>query len=65
MSREERLLRDLCLEIAYGRLSGRRFTDLLLQTGIHLDDDEWETANRILGRVPDLTNGVEESLPTC
>lgn len=50
MSRQERILRDLCIEIAKGDIGGHRFNQLLLETGILLDDLEWEAANRLLGK---------------
>lgn len=50
MERRERVFRDLCIEIAKGQIGGERFNALLLQTGICLDDREWDTANKLLGR---------------
>jgi hypothetical protein len=50
MTREERVLRDLCIEIAKGEIRGDRFNELLLEAGIYLDEYEWEAANRLLGR---------------
>ena len=50
MQREERVLRDLCIEIAKGEIGGWRFNELLIQTGIYLDELEWEVANRLLGQ---------------
>jgi hypothetical protein len=50
MRREERILRDLCIEIAKGEIGGDRFNQLLLETGIYLDEYEWEAANRLLGK---------------
>lgn len=65
MTQVERLLRDLCIEIAKGQIGGSRFNNLLLETGIQLDENEWETANRLLGRSAQLMQWVEEPLPTC
>lgn len=65
MTDQERVLRDLCIEIALGRIGGKRFNDLLIASGIYLDEAEWETANRILGRSGDLMKWVEEPLPLC
>lgn len=65
MTRQERLLRDLCVEIALGRIGGNRFNDLLIESGIYLDEAEWETANRLLGRSSQLMNWVEEPFPAC
>ena len=50
MQREERVLRDLCIAIAKGDIGGNRFNELLLETGVYLDDVEWEFANRLLGK---------------
>ena len=50
MQREERLLRDLCIEIARGEIGGGRFNSLLIEAGIYLDEYEWEIANRLLGQ---------------
>ena len=50
MQREERILRDLCIEIAKGEIGSSRFNELLLETGIYLDEVEWETANRLLSQ---------------
>jgi len=42
--------RDLCVEIAKGELRGARFTYLLLETGVYLDEMEWDVANKLLGQ---------------
>ena len=65
MTREERLLRDLCIEIACDRIGGQRFNALLIESGIYLDEMEWDTANRILGRAAPLTDWVEDPRPPC
>ena len=65
MTYQEIILRKLCIEIAKGEIGGQRFTDLLLQTGITLMDDEWETANRLLGQSTQLADLVEDPPPTC
>ena len=44
------LLKELCLEIATGDVGSERFTRLLLETGIILDEKEWDAANRVLTR---------------
>lgn len=41
-------LRELCLEVARGNVGGQRFNDLLIKTGIILDDHEWVITNRLL-----------------
>lgn len=43
-------LTALCLEIVAGDVGSDRFTHLLFQTGVHLDNAEWDVANRILGK---------------
>lgn len=48
--KEERALRALCIEIAKGDIGGDRFNQLLIEAGVHLDDVEWDFANRLLGR---------------
>lgn len=54
MQRQERVLRELCVEIAKGDIGGDRFTSLLLEIGVCLDDVEWEAANRLIGRSEQL-----------
>jgi len=44
----------LCIEIAKGDIGGERFNQLLLETGVYLDDVEWEYANRLLGKSDQL-----------
>lgn len=63
MQREERVLRDLCIEIANGDIGGRRFSELLLEAGILLDEDEWKAANRLLGKSDELRHLSELSVP--
>ena len=65
MKTRERLFRELCLEIARGEIGGDRFNKLLIQTGVTLEEKEWDTANRIIGRSLQLLNWVEEPLPLC
>ena len=59
MERQERVLRDLCIEIAKGEIGGGRFNDLLIQSGIYLDEHEWDVANRLLGQSERLSSLVE------
>lgn len=54
MQRQEKVLRELCVEIAKGDIGGDRFTSLLLEIGVYLDDVEWEAANRLIGRSEQL-----------
>lgn len=46
---ENKALCELCLGLARGDLSHERFGELLLETGVALDDREWETASRMIG----------------
>lgn len=62
MQREERILRDLCIEIAKGEIKGGRFNELLLQTGIYLDEWEWDAANRLLAKSDEISRCAEETL---
>ena len=41
-------LRELCLEVVQGNVGSERFNDLLIKTGIFLDDHEWFMTNRLL-----------------
>ena len=50
MIEKERAFRELCLEIAQERIGGERFNELLLATGIMLDEGEWDAANRLIGQ---------------
>lgn len=52
--KQDQALRALCIEIARGDIGGDRFTQLLLEAGVYLDDVEWEFANRLLGRSDQL-----------
>ena len=44
----EHYLLELCVEVARGNVGGERFNDLLLKTGVLLDDYEWQVATRLL-----------------
>ena len=54
MSKEELLLRRLCVEITEKGVQTERFTELWLATGVNLDSCELEIANRILQRADGL-----------
>ena len=43
-------LRELCREVVYGNVGGERFNDLLIKTGVFLDDHEWTVTNHLLER---------------
>jgi hypothetical protein len=53
----EGLLMELCLEVAKGDLASERFRDLWIESGINLDGEEFEIANRILVRAQEM--GIE------
>ena len=65
MTLQEKLLRRLCIEIALNQIGGNRFNELLIELGIILDEQEWDVANKLLGRSTQLMNWVEHPLPTC
>ncbi|MBI2083012.1 MAG: hypothetical protein HYT76_05530 [Deltaproteobacteria bacterium] len=65
MTPQERLLRKLCIEIALNQIGGKKFNTLLIESGIYLDDQEWDLANKLLGQSTQLMNWVEHPLPTC
>ena len=47
-------IKELCLEIILGDVGSARFNDLLLETGISLDDGEWEATNKILSKSEEM-----------
>lgn len=63
MQREERVLRDLCIEIAKGEIRGGRFNELLLKAGVTLDETEWDTANRLLAKSEQVVSLAGLDLP--
>lgn len=60
-----RALRELCIEIARGNVGGARFNELLIQSGIVLDELEWDQANRLLGKSEEMLSLVDPSPPLC
>lgn len=64
MQREERVLRDLCIEIAKGEIGGNRFNQLLIETGVYLDEHEWSVANKILGMSDRMESLVQAAIST-
>jgi len=48
MAYKDVYLRELCLELVQGNVGGERFNDLLVKTGIFLDESEWMMTNRLL-----------------
>ncbi len=63
MQQEERVLRDLCIEIAKGEIRGVRFNELLLRAGVTLDESEWDAANRLLARSDQISSLAGIDLP--
>ena len=61
---KERALMDLCLEIARGNIGGERFNQLLIATGILLDEHEWDAANRLIGH-SEVINHLSELSPAA
>ncbi len=59
MEQQERVLRDLCIEIAKGQIGGGRFNRLLIESGVFLDDREWEMANKLLGLSDQVTQSMD------
>lgn len=50
MTREEALLRELCVEVVYRGIESERFTQLWLALGVNLDGSEFDIAQKILSR---------------
>ena len=65
MQTQERALRDLLIQIARGEIGGDRFNNLLLQTGVFLDDLEWEFANRLLEKSDQVMTLATEFTVPC
>jgi len=61
----EQAFRDLCIEIALGNVGGEKFNRLLLETGICLDEYEWEQANRLLGKSEEMFSLVDKTPTPC
>ncbi len=45
---QEKALINLCIAIAQNDICSHRFNHLLLQSGVIIDDQEWEAANKLL-----------------
>jgi len=43
-------LKALCIEVLDGDVDGDEFATLLMETGVDLDDFEWNVASRLLER---------------
>ncbi len=50
-----KLLRELCLEVANGDIGSENFNRLWIEAGIPLEGQEFEVANLILAKVPELS----------
>ena len=60
----DRALHELCIVIAQDDICSHRFNYLLLESGVFIDDKEWEAANKLLSlsdRIVTLIN--PEALP--
>jgi hypothetical protein len=42
------LLREMCLNVVREEVGGEKFTSLLIESGMELDDIEWKIAARLL-----------------
>lgn len=45
---QNRALMDLCIAIAKDDICSHHFNHLLLESGVMIDDKEWEAANKLL-----------------
>ncbi|QQR80311.1 MAG: hypothetical protein IPJ69_13535 [Deltaproteobacteria bacterium] len=45
---QEKALIDLCIAIAQNDICSHRFNHLLIESGVYIDDKEWEAANKLL-----------------
>lgn len=50
----DKIFRDLCEEVALGDIGSERFNRLWIETGIPLEGTEFEIANHILARAPEM-----------
>lgn len=48
-------LKELCIEILEQNLNGDRFTNLIIESGIKLDSNEWDVANKILEKADEVS----------
>ncbi len=57
----DKVLKELCVEIASGDIGSERFNQLWIESGIPLEGSEFEVANIILTKAQESI--CEESLP--
>lgn len=50
MEKQEKALRELCIQIARGDIMSHQFNNLLLESGVFLDDEEWQATNKLLSK---------------
>lgn len=57
----DKVLKELCVEIASGDIGSERFNQLWIESGIPLEGSEFEVANLILNKAAEST--CEDALP--
>ena len=65
MRKQDLILKELCLELAEKGVQTDRFTQLWIESGVLLDGEEFEIANRILkqhGETDDLSCRLKSTL---
>ncbi len=48
----------LCEAILNDSISSEGFGNLLVQTGVKLEDNEWDIANKLLGKSEEMTHAI-------
>lgn len=43
------ILKEMCLSVVNGDVNGEKFTSLLMESGLNLEEVEWQVATRLLG----------------
>lgn len=43
------VLREMCVSVINGEVNGERFTNLLMESGMNLEEIEWQMVTRLLG----------------
>lgn len=51
-------LRRLCMEVLNDNVLSQQFNELLIETGVCLESDEWNVANRMLGLADEILLAV-------
>lgn len=51
----------LCLEVIKDNIQSQEFNELLLETGISLDNPEWEITNKMLSMAEDVLMTLGEA----